>query len=103
MTYAIIGTGGKQYKVKEGDTLRVEKLPGDVGAKVEFDCVMMMGGESTKVGIPKLKSAKVTAEIIKQDRDDKVVGYKVRRRNNYRRRNGHRQPFTEVRIKSVKG
>jgi len=99
--YAVIKTGGKQYRVSEGDTIRVEKLPGDVGGKVEFDQVLMVGGEKVAVGKPLVDGAKVVAEITAQDRAKKVIVFKMKRRKNYRRRYGHRQPYTEVRIQSV--
>ncbi len=99
--YAVIKTGGKQYRVSQGDTIRVEKLPGDVGAKVEFDQVLMLGGEKVSVGAPVVQGAKVVAEIVAQDRAKKVIVFKMRRRKNYRRKYGHRQPYTELRIQSV--
>ena len=99
--YAVIKTGGKQYRVTEGDTIRVEKLSGDVGAKVEFDQVLMLGGEKVSVGAPLVQGAKVVAEIVAQDRAKKVIVFKMRRRKNYRRKYGHRQPYTELRIQSV--
>ncbi len=99
--YAVIKTGGKQYRVSEGDTIRVEKLAGDVGAKVEFDQVLMVGGEKVSIGAPVVKGAKVVAEIVAQDRAKKIIVFKMRRRKNYRRKNGHRQPYTELRIQAV--
>lgn len=99
--YAVIKTGGKQYRVTEGDHLRIEKLPGDVGATLTFDEVLMLGGDKVAVGTPLVKGAKVTAEIIAQDRAKKVIVFKFRRRKNYRRKRGHRQPFTEIKITGV--
>ncbi len=99
--YAVIKTGGKQYRVSEGDRLRVEKLPGDAGAKVTFDEVLMIGGDKVAVGTPVVKGAKVSAEIVKQGRDKKVIVFKFRRRKNYRRKRGHRQPFTELKITGI--
>jgi large subunit ribosomal protein L21 len=99
--YAVITTGGKQYRVSEGDRLRVEKLPGDVGAKVEFSQILMIGGEKVAVGAPNVKGAKVTAEIVAQDKAKKIIVFKFRRRKNYRRKNGHRQPFTELKITGI--
>ncbi|WP_053230804.1 50S ribosomal protein L21 [Sandaracinus amylolyticus] len=99
--YAVIKTGGKQYRVTEGDRLRIEKLPGDVGAKLTFDEVLMVGGDKVAVGTPLVKGAKVTAEIVAQDRAKKVIVFKFRRRKNYRRKRGHRQPFTEIKITGV--
>ncbi len=99
--YAVIKTGGKQYRVSQGDTLRVEKLPGDVGAKVEFDEVLLVGGEKVVVGKPTVAGAKVVASIVAQDRAKKIIVFKMRRRKNYRRKNGHRQPYTELKITAV--
>ena len=99
--YAVIKTGGKQYRVAQGDRLRVEKLPGDVGANVTFDEVLLIGGDKVSVGTPLVKGAKVTAEIVAQDRAKKVIIFKFRRRKNYRRKRGHRQPFTEIKITGV--
>lgn len=99
--FAVIQTGGKQYRVAQGDMLRVEKLPGDVGAKVTFDKVLLVGGETTKVGTPHVAGAKVSAEIVAQDRGKKLIVFKFRRRKNYRRKNGHRQPYTELKITGV--
>lgn len=101
---AIIRTGGKQYRVAKGDVLRVEKLGGDVGAKVEFDDVLMVGaGDGAKVGTPTVNGAKVTAEIKRHGRGKKLIVYKFRRRKQYRRKNGHRQAFTEIEVKAIKG
>lgn len=99
--FAVIQTGGKQYRVAEGDRLRVEKLAGDVGAKVTFDKVLLIGGDSIKVGTPLVSGARVSAEIVAQARDKKVIVFKFRRRKNYRRKQGHRQPFTELKITGV--
>jgi large subunit ribosomal protein L21 len=92
--YAVIRTGGKQYRVSEGDTLRVEKLPGEVGSNITFGEVLMLGGEKVQV-------AKVNAQIVAQDRAKKIIVFKMRRRKNYRRKNGHRQWFTEVKITGI--
>jgi large subunit ribosomal protein L21 len=94
--YAVIKTGGKQYRVSEGSRLRVEKLTGAVGDKLE-----LLGGDKVVVGAPLVKGAKVTAEIVAQGRDKKVIIFKIRRRKRYRRRGGHRQPFTELRVTGV--
>ena len=96
--YAVIKTGGKQYRVSEGDRLRVEKLPADVGATVEFKDVLFVGGEKVVVGKPLVQGAKVTAEVVAQDRAKKVIVFKFRRRKNYQRKNDHRQPYTELKI-----
>lgn len=103
--YAVIKTGGKQYRVAEGDTLRVEKLAGDVGASVELAEVLMIGGAvesgQAKVGTPFVDGASVTAEIVAQNRAKKVIVFKKKKRKNYRRKYGHRQPYTELRITGV--
>ena len=101
--FAVIQTGGKQYRVAQGDRLRVEKLPGEVGAAVTFDKVLLVGGEAVKVGTPHVSGAKVLAEIVAQGRDKKIIVFKFRRRKNFRRKNGHRQPYTELRITGVTG
>lgn len=99
--YAVIKTGGKQYRVTEGDRLRVEKLPGDVGSAITFDEVLMLGGDKVAIGKPLVAGAKVVATIVAQDRAKKVIVFKFRRRKNYRRKRGHRQPFTEIKITGV--
>jgi len=101
--YAVIRTGGKQYKVAPGDKLRVEKLLGAVGDKVTFDEVLLIGGESVKVGQPRVEGAKVEATITAQDRAKKIIIFKFRRRKNYRRKSGHRQPFTALEITGITG
>ncbi|MBZ0117884.1 MAG: 50S ribosomal protein L21 [Sandaracinaceae bacterium] len=99
--YAVIRTGGKQYRVAQGDRIRVEKLAGDVGSEIAFDEVLMLGGDKVAVGTPLVSGAKVTAKIVAQDRAKKVIVFKYRRRKNYRRKNGHRQPYTELQITGV--
>jgi large subunit ribosomal protein L21 len=99
--YAVIKTGGKQYRVTEGDSLRVEKLPGEVGHDITFEEVLMIGGDKVAIGKPLVKGAKVTAQIVAQDRAKKIIVFKFRRRKNYRRKRGHRQPFTELKITGV--
>jgi len=99
--YAVIRTGGKQYRVSQGDTLRVEKLAGDVGSAITFDEVLMIGGEKVNVGKPLVAGAKVSAQITAQDRAKKIIVFKMRRRKNYRRKNGHRQAYTEVKITAI--
>lgn len=101
--YAVIQTGGKQYKVAQGDRVRVEKLIGNVGDAVTFDKVLLVGGETVKVGRPVVAGAKVEAKILAQDRDKKIVIFKFRRRKNYHRKSGHRQPYTALEITAVKG
>jgi large subunit ribosomal protein L21 len=99
--YAVIKTGGKQYRVSEGTRLRVEKLPGAAGDKLQLDQVLMLGGEKLTIGKPLVAGAKVSAEIVDQGRDKKVIVYKIRRRKRYRRKNGHRQPYTELKITGI--
>jgi large subunit ribosomal protein L21 len=102
--YAVIKTGGKQYRVTEGQKLRVEKLAGDPGNEITFNEVLLIGGsDSPKIGQPFIGGASVSAKIAVHDRGDKIVIFKFRRRKNYRRKNGHRQPFTDVLITSIKG
>ena len=93
--FAVIKTGGKQYRVSKDDVIAVEKLPGDAGAKIVFDEVLVLGA---KVGTPRVADAQVTAEVIRQFRDDKKIIFKKRRRKHYRRRTGHRQHLTLVKI-----
>ena len=100
--YAVIRTGGKQYRVKEGDVFAVERLPGDVGSTITFDDVLAVGEASgLKLGNPVLKGAKVEAEILLQARARKVIVFKFKRRKSYKRTKGHRQYFTRVVVKSI--
>ena len=101
--YAVFKTGGKQYRVEQGDKLRVEKLPGNVGDAVTFDQVLLVGGEALKLGKPLVGGAKVQAKIVGQGLGKKLVVFKFRRRKNYRRKNGHRQPFTALEITQIVG
>ena len=94
--YAVIKTGGKQYRDSEGQKIRVEKLTGDKGAKVTFDEVLLVGGDSPKIGQPLVTGASVAADITAQDRGKKIVVFKFKRRKIYRRMSGHRQPYTEL-------
>lgn len=99
--YAVIKTGGKQYRVAEGQKLRVEKLAGNAGDKVTFSEVLLVGGDAPKIGRPLVSGASVAAEITAQDRGKKIVVFKFKRRKNYRRKNGHRQPYTELKITGI--
>lgn len=100
--YAVIISGGKQYRVKEGQALRLEKLDVVAGDSIEFDKVLMLAdGDNVKVGAPYLSGAKVKAEVIRQGRGDKIYIIKMKRRKHYMRRTGHRQDFTEVRITGI--
>ncbi|MCG5512314.1 MULTISPECIES: 50S ribosomal protein L21 [Ectothiorhodospira] len=102
--YAVIATGGKQYRVAQGDVIRVEKLDAESGASVEFDNVLLVGsGEDVKVGAPFVEGGKVTASVKSHGRADKVEIIKFRRRKHSRKRMGHRQHFTEVEITSISG
>ena len=102
--YAVIKTGGKQYRVAKDDVLTVEKLDGDAGAEIEFKDVLMVGeGASVKVGKPLVSGAKVTAELVEQTRGPKVISFKKRRRKNSRRKRGHRQDLSTVRITGISG
>lgn len=101
--FAVVKTGGKQYKVAKDSIIKVEKIEGTLGSKIELDQVLMLG-ESSKasfVGTPIVKGAKVTAEITSQFRDDKVIVFKKKRRQHYRRKNGHRQDLTELKILDI--
>jgi large subunit ribosomal protein L21 len=102
MPYAIIRTGGKQYRVEPGDQIRVESLPGEVGRSVEFSEVLLRSTEAgLSVGNPVLENAKVSGVIVSQGKDRKILVYKKKRRKNYRRRHGHRQLVTSVRVVAV--
>jgi large subunit ribosomal protein L21 len=102
MGYAVIRTGGKQYRVAPGDLLRIERLAGEVGAPVEFSEVLLTGGDgAVRIGTPLVDGALVRGTIIRQDRDRKILVYKKKRRKNYRRRRGHRQSVTTVRVTEI--
>ena len=100
--YAIVNTGGKQYKIKQGDVLRVEKIPGEVGSPVSFDKVLMFSdGENVNIGRPVLDNVAVKGHIVDQGKDKKIVVFKYKRRKRYRRKLGHRQQYTEIKIDSI--
>src|SRR5262245_51330323 len=102
--YAVIKTGGKQYRVETGAQVRVESLSADVGAAVSFDEVLLVGGgEGVKVGAPLVSGAKVKATVVSHGRGDKVKIFKMRRRKHFQKTQGHRQNFTEVRIDEIQG
>ena len=102
MSYAIIRTGGKQFRVEPGRYYKIPTLPGEPGGKVEFNEVLLgSDGTSVKTGIPVLKGAQVTGEIRRHGLDDKIVVFKMKRRKNYAKKQGHRQGFTEVMIKDI--
>ncbi|MGB0187336.1 MAG: 50S ribosomal protein L21 [Aequoribacter sp.] len=99
--YAVIVSGGKQHRVVEGETLKLEKIEAATGESVEFDQVLMVGGDSVKIGTPTLEGAKVTAEVVAQGRHDKVRIMKFNRRKHHMKQAGHRQWYTEVKITSI--
>jgi large subunit ribosomal protein L21 len=103
MPYAVIRTGGKQYRVAPGDTVRIERLPGEVGSPVEFTEVLLTGGGdgAVRVGTPLVDGARVHGQIVAHGRDRKVLVFKKKRRKNYRRRRGHRQEVTTVRVTEI--
>ena len=100
--YAVIETGGKQYKVAEGDKLVVEKLEGEIGSKMTLSEVLFIGGGAAlKVGTPFLNGAKVETEILEQGREDKIIVFKKKKRKGYRKKQGHRQAYTKVVINKI--
>jgi large subunit ribosomal protein L21 len=101
MVYAVIRTGGKQYRVAPGDLVRVERLAGEVGATHEFTEVLLTSDGTVRIGTPLLEGVRVRAEIVAQTRDRKVLIFKKKRRKNYRRRRGHRQSVTTVRVTEI--
>ncbi len=101
--YAVVRTGGKQHKVAPGDVFRVEKLPGEVGEKIELDEVLLTGGDDVRIGTPTVAGAKVVGTITDQGRGPKIVVFKFKRRKNYRRKQGHRQAYTEIRVDGIEG
>ncbi len=99
--YAVIRTGGKQYRIAEGDVLRIEKIAGEVGADVTFDDVLFLGGaDSWKIGRPLVSGAKVVGKIVAQDKQRRVVHFR-KEKEGWTRRRGHRQPYTEVKVTSI--
>ena len=101
--YAIVDSGGKQYKAQEGEILRVEKLAGNVGDSVSFDRILMFSdGENVNVGTPLLEDVAVNGHIVEQGKAKKIIVFKYKRRKRYRRKRGHRQQFTAVKVDSIK-
>lgn len=101
---AVIQSGGKQYRVKPGDAVRVESLPAEVGASVSFDHVLLVGdGDTARIGNPYISGARVSATVLSHGRGDKIKIFKLRRRKHYQKSQGHRQAYTEVRIDDVLG
>jgi large subunit ribosomal protein L21 len=101
--YAVIETGGKQYKVAEGDIIKVEKLPGEAGSEVVLDQVLLISDDDglISIGKPRLENAKVIGEIIVHDRAKKIIVYKYKKRKNSRRKHGHRQAYTKIKISQI--
>ena len=100
--YAVVKTGGKQYKVAAGEKLKVEQIPADIGAEITLDQVLAVGaGDQIKFGPPLVRGASVKATVIAQGRHDKVKIFKMRRRKHYQKRQGHRQNYTELRIEAI--
>ncbi len=100
--YAIIATGGKQYRVSEGDTIYIEKLNLQENDEVVFP-VLMLSGEEVKMGTPEVEGASVTGKVVRHGKGAKIIVFKYKSKKNYRRKQGHRQPFTQVEITAVKG
>ena len=102
--YAVIKTGGKQYRVAAGEKIKVEQIPAEVGTKITLDQVLMVGeGEAVKIGAPLVAGASVSATVLSQGRHDKVRIFKMRRRKHYQKRQGHRQNYTELQINTIAG
>ena len=102
--YAVIKTGGKQYRVGEGDLLRVEKIKGEIGEVIEFEEILMIAnGDRVEIGRPVLNDSKVVGEIVEQGKGKKVIVFKSKRRKGYSKKQGHRQQYTVLKIKEIKG
>lgn len=99
--YAVIKTGGKQYRVAKNDVIKIERLEGEAGGEIVFDQVLMVGGDEPKVGTPTVEGAKVTGKLLEQIKGEKIIIFKKKRRKNYRRKKGHRQLLTVVRIADI--
>ncbi|MDB5729582.1 MAG: rplU [Noviherbaspirillum sp.] len=100
--YAVIKTGGKQYKVAAGEKLKIEQIPADIGSEITLDQVLAVGaGDTIKFGVPLVEGAKVQATVVAHGRHDKVKIFKMRRRKHYQKRQGHRQNYTELQIVSI--
>jgi len=99
--FAVIKTGGKQYRVAAEDVIKVERVKGDPGETIQFGEVLLVGGDSVTLGAPTVAGASVAAEVVEQGRGPKVIAFKKRRRKNSRRKRGHRQEFTKVRITEI--
>jgi large subunit ribosomal protein L21 len=99
--YAVIRSGNQQFRVNEGDTIQVEKINAEVGDEITIDQVLLLGGGDTVIGTPIVSGATVTARVAEQGRHSKIIVFKMKRRKNYRRKNGHRQPFTALEITGI--
>ncbi|MFT5368660.1 MAG: large subunit ribosomal protein L21 [Candidatus Latescibacterota bacterium] len=100
--YAVVNVAGSQYKVQEGDHIRVSRLSSEAGEKLTFDNVLLIGGgDETRVGTPKVEGAAVEASVLGHGRAGKIIVFKMKRRKGYRRRNGHRQSYTEIQIDKI--
>ena len=100
--YAIVQTGGRQFRLVPDEKIRIPKIEAEVGSQVELDHVLMVQGDSgTKFGRPTVEGAKVLAEVVSQGREEKIIVFHKRRRKRYQKKNGHRQPFTEIRVTSI--
>lgn len=102
--HAVVRSGGKQYRVSQGGSVRVEKLPGEVGSSITLEDVLMVGEEgNVKIGAPSVDGARVTGTIVAQGRGEKLTIFKMKRRKGYRRKYGHRQDYTEIRVDQIEG
>ncbi|MDD3852846.1 MAG: 50S ribosomal protein L21 [Syntrophomonadaceae bacterium] len=102
--YAVIKTGGKQYKVDEGSVLKVEKLEAQPGDRITLDQVLMIGDDAgVKIGDPLVANASVTVQVLEQGREKKIIVYKYKKRKNYHKKQGHRQPFTKIKVEKIEG
>lgn len=101
--YAVIETGGKQYKVEQGDVVFIEKLNAEAGEQVTFDKVLVVGGDNLKIGAPYVDGATVTATVAKQGKAKKIIVYKYKPKKGYHKKQGHRQPYTKVEITAING
>ena len=100
---AIIRTGGKQYRVSPGSVLKVEKLPAEKGASLDFDVLLVGQGDTVQICTPLVAGAKVTGQVVSHGRGTKIIVYKFRKRTNYRKKQGHRQAYTEIKITGIQG
>lgn len=99
--YAVLRTGGQQFRVNEGDVIQVARMDTPVGTEIRLDEVLLVGGGDPVIGTPTVPGASVTAQVTEHGRGPKVIVFKMKRRKNYRRKNGHRQPYTEIRITGI--